>query len=89
METVFATGPGFYCAQDSKHRESVPDGMMRFYCARLEAYDVRLGDASSMELSWTILFAMAEDNPEIARALLDLGKGIEANRANLESIVKG
>jgi hypothetical protein len=88
MTTAFQTGPGFYAADTSDHRRNLPPNTMRVYCARLEAYDLPLGDRDSRNTEFQILFAQAEGNPDVARALLLLGRTIEGNRQLLEDLAR-
>lgn len=86
MTTAFQTGPGFYAAFTDAKNNRVPRWRMRLYHARLEAYDIPLGsDPLSEVTSFHLLVAQAQGNPEIAFALLELAKAIEANRAHLEA----
>lgn len=84
MKTAFQNGPGFYAADTSRNRADLPPNSMRIYCARLEAYDLPLAGDAVDNIEFQILFAQAEGNPEIARALLKLGEAIAANRKQLE-----
>lgn len=86
MKTAFSTGPGFFAADTSGHDRDLPPGVMRVYCARMEAYDLPI-DASQEDLdtNFQVLFSQAEGNPEIAKAMLKLSGAIESNRKFLES----
>ncbi|MBE2178900.1 MAG: hypothetical protein IAE97_00305 [Chthoniobacterales bacterium] len=88
MTTAFQTGPGFYAAETSKKCRSLVPGTMRVYCARMEAYDVPENDVDGLSTEFHLLFAKAEGNPEIARAILLLGKCIEKNSKRLEDIAR-
>ncbi len=80
MKTVFNTGPGFYAASTRTHDDTVPSGAMRFFIARIEAYDGPLALGSEFEKTqFKLLPAMAEGKPEVARALLQLHFALSAN----------
>lgn len=82
METIFQTGPGFFAANTAETRPEVPKGKLRVYCVRLEAYD--LDDSEDdLDTSFSVLFAKAEGDPQIARTLLTLGETIKGNEAML------
>jgi hypothetical protein len=82
MKTAFQTGPGMFAADSRKVDRSIPPRVVRVYCARIEAYDIT--DAPiDLDTEFEILFAKAEKDPRVARALLKLGEAIEANRALL------
>lgn len=86
MTTAFATGPGFYAAKTTKSDPSVPPGQMRFFLARLEAYDGPIkADALTNQTEFSILAAMCVGKPTIARALLELSDHIQANRAMISA----
>lgn len=85
MTTAFQTGPGFYAANTNVVDPSLPPGVVRFFCVRLEAYDVA-DDPDDEEIAFEIIFAKAEKNPQIAKALLDLARSIQMNEANLKEI---
>lgn len=91
MVTAFSTVPGFYAAVDSRHDSNVPKGKLRIMCARLESYDMDVGNEEepALDSSFIILASMAEGKPEVARALLSLGRHIEGNREVLERFAKG
>lgn len=84
MTTIFQSGPGLYAAETPEGNASVAPGTMRVYCARIEAYDLSASEQSDMDTSFHILFAKAENDPRIARALLKLGDTIAVNRTQLE-----
>ena len=86
MKSVFQTGPGFFAADSNKVLPELEDGVLRIYCARIEAYDIE-DQESDREMSFKVLFAMCEDNPELARALLKLGDAIGANEEVLKSFL--
>lgn len=89
MKTAFATGPGFFAARSRKVDPAVPPGMMRFLVARIEAYDGPVAHDSALgETSFTILAALCEGKPEVARAMLELGDHIHSNRAMIEAEAK-
>ena len=89
MNTAFATGPGMYAAMtlDTNNPisrdESIPPGCARVYCARIEAYDLKAGVDDLDSVSFTLLPAMADGNPKLAKALLILGEVLQANKAQL------
>lgn len=82
MKTAFSSGPGFFAAYTHEKNQRVPKGFMRFYIARLEAYDgpAALGTAND-EITFKILAAKAQENPELALAMLQLHQHLEANLA--------
>ena len=88
MKTAYQTGPGMYAADTSGHARYLPDDTMRVYCARIEAYDLELRDKGSINTQFQVLFAQADDNPEVARALLKLADTINCNRGMLERMIK-
>lgn len=88
MTTAFQTGPGFFAAMSHSHDKSVPLGFLRVFCARIEAYDLPKGSEVMDKIEFTVLFAMAEEDPRIAQALLYLGETIAGNRKALEEIAK-
>ncbi len=85
MKTVFSTGPGFYAAATNKSDDRIPEGMMRFWVARLEAYDgpARFGTENDA-LEFKVLCAMAENNPDVARALVQLHDALASNLERLK-----
>jgi hypothetical protein len=84
MKTAYRNGPGFYAAATSSKRPDLPPNTTRIYCARLEAYDLPLAGDAVDNIEFQLLFAQADGNPEIARALLLLGETIAANREQLQ-----
>lgn len=85
MTTVYQTGPGFYAANSTDCDPTVPEGMLRIYCVRLEAYDMpKAPEEIDAETTFEVLFAKSEKNPAIAKALLVLGDAIAANRELLK-----
>lgn len=89
MKTVFGTGPGFFAAKTDRVSASVPPKTVRIYCARLEAYDIPAEDGAMDNLKFTLLPAMADKNPELAQALLDLAQVIGSNREFLTQTAGG
>lgn len=89
MKTAFATGRGFYAANTHKGDRNVAPGDMRFYCARIEAYDgqAKAGTADA-DTSFKLLVAMAEGKPEVAAALLALHGALGANLEVLKAYAK-
>jgi hypothetical protein len=53
----------------------------------MEAYDLPAGDDALNDVEFLILFAMAENNPQIAQALLTLRDSINGNEAALLDVV--
>ena len=88
LSTVFKTGPGLFCVNSKAAEAAVPDGTVRIYMASIEAYDMPKGDKDCENLHFTLLVAMAEGNPQLARALLTLSAAIEQNRKRLQAILK-
>lgn len=86
MKTILATGPGFFSANTSKSDKSIPDGSIDIMCARLEIYRIQ-GELDD-SLQFTLLPAMAEDDPRIARLLLRLGEVVEKNKELLQAAAK-
>lgn len=87
MNTAFQTGPGFYAAQSAKVDQSIPPGIVRIYCARLEAYDLPChGDDPALDTTFEILAAKVEKDPRLARALLLLADHVKGNRELIEEI---
>jgi hypothetical protein len=85
MQTAFQLKPGFFAAYSRSHNPCVPEGKMRIYCARIEAYDIDIKPGTpDDETAFTVLPALAEGEPEIALALTKLGESLAANRAELE-----
>ena len=74
MKTAFQNGPAMFAIRTIKSNPKT----VRVYCCRLEAYDLGPEDDTD-ECSFQVLFAQAEENKEIAKALLDLKKAIECN----------
>lgn len=89
MKTAYQTRPGFYAANTSKVDKTIPGGVLRVHCLRMEAYDLPAGDDSMDNIEFVVLFAMAENNPAIAGALLTLRDAINGNEAMLKAIAKG
>lgn len=90
MTTAYQTGPGFYAANTKECDPTVPEGCVRIYCVRLEAYDLeRKPDEEGLDVSFEIIFAKAEKDRRLATALLALGRAIEGNRAKLERMERG
>lgn len=58
---------------------------MRVYCARLEAYDLEIGDQDGMDLetNFPVLFRFADDCEDSAKAMLRL---LDALKDNEEAI---
>ena len=89
MKTAFATGPGFFSARSHNVDPAIPPGVMRFHLARIEAYDGPIkGDETLDQTKFTILAALCDGKPEVARAMLELGDHINANRALIEAEAK-
>lgn len=89
MKTAFQTGPGFFCGFTHKFNRRVDPGQLRLYLARLEAYDFPLQVFSGEDQTqFQVLASMAEGNPELAHALLQLGEHINGNRELLESYAR-
>ena len=89
MKTAFSTGPGFYAANTRKVDDTVPPGMMRFYIARIEAYDGPLSKGSDLaDTEFKLLPAMADGRPEVARALLQLHSALAGNLEMLKAEAK-
>ncbi len=85
MITKFSTGPGFYAAQTNEGNPKIPKGTIRLYVARIEAYDgpAALGDDMD-KVEFTVLPAMAENNPEVAMALIQLHSALSGNLDQLK-----
>lgn len=63
MTTAFQTGPGFFAADSSDCDKTLPKDMMRFYCARIEAYDIPVsGDDPGHNTTFEILAAKGEND---------------------------
>lgn len=77
MTTAFSTGPGFYAAVTSEHDPSLPPKTLRVYCARIEAYDFPVTE--DITTTFTLLPAMSEGRPDIAKALLSLAVVLAEN----------
>jgi hypothetical protein len=84
MNTVFKGGPGLFSVRTRKVDPSIPAGKMRLYLARLEAIELDDGQIDG-ETVFGILFAQATNNPQVATALLELGKAIAANEKQLKA----
>jgi hypothetical protein len=85
MKTVFSTGPGFYAANTQAHDDTIPPDMMRFFVARIEAYDGPARPNTEFDkLEFKLLPAMAQDRPDVARALLQLHSSLSANLEQLK-----
>lgn len=89
MKTVLQTGPGFYAANTSQVDAKIPPGVLRVYCARVEAYDMEKTDPAMDDIQFELLVAKAEKDPELAKALLQLVKSLSGNIPLLERIAKG
>jgi len=87
MTTAFQTGPGFYAANTRAVDKAIPAGVMRVYCARIEAYDLA-DDQVDLDTQFSLLVAMAEGKPQIAKALLSLADSIGGNRKTLEEFAR-
>lgn len=79
MKTAFATGPGFYAAATAKSDNLIPTGTLRFYVARIEAYDGEAAQLAGNETQFKLLPAMCEGKPDVARALMQLRHHLNAN----------
>lgn len=89
MNTAFQTGPGFFAAQTAKVDRTIPLGIIRIYCARLEAYDLpHHGDDPGLETTFEILAAKVEKDPRLARALLLLADHVNGNRELIEEAAR-
>lgn len=89
MRTAYQTGPGYYAAGTPPHDAAIPEGHVRIYCVRMEAYDIEKhpgGDGD--DVKFELLFSMCEGDPVLARALLKLGRAVNANRPALERAAK-
>ena len=89
MTTAFCTGPGFFSVKTSKSDPSIPPNVMRIFTARIEAYDYPETSPDFQESVFTVLPAKADGRPEIAKALLELGNVIQANREILMVYARG
>ena len=78
MKTILSTGPGMVAARSRKSDASIPANALRVVCARVEIYELDAGRADD-ELTFTLLPAMAENNPLVAQALLDLHQTLNGN----------
>ena len=78
MTTAFSTGPGVYAGMTSGHDPSLPPNTPRVYCARIEAYDSPTTE--DLTTTFTLLPAMSEGRPDIAKALLALLEVLSSNR---------
>jgi hypothetical protein len=85
MTTAFQTGPGFYAAESNKNNPRIPPGVVRIYCARIEAYDLPDDDDLADSISFTLLVALSETDPRIGRALQQLMSSLDGNRSTLET----
>ena len=63
--------------------DSIPQGCARVYCAMIEAYDLKAGVDDLDSVTFTLLPAMADGNPKLAKALLILGEVLQANKKQL------
>lgn len=89
LKTAFSTRPGFYAASTRPHDDLVPAGQMRFFVARIEAYDGGItNDPLADQTEFKLLVAMADGKPEIARALLQLHGALAANLKFLKEEAK-
>ncbi len=88
MKTVFKTGPGFFAAYTKEGDPSIANGKMQIYLASIEVVEL---DSTPLDndTHFTLLVAMAEGRPDIAKAILMLGSAIEQNREILQDIAKG
>lgn len=82
MNTAFQTGPGFFAVVTHDHDPTIPEGKMRVYCARLEAYDLPI-QGSDPDPTFELLVAKSEDDKRVAKALLLLEENIKANRGQI------
>jgi hypothetical protein len=87
MTTAFQTGPGLFAADSASHDTAIAAGKIRVYCVRVEAYDLDQREQSDLDMEFEILFAKAEKNPQIAKALLKLKEAISLNEPLLKGIV--
>lgn len=86
MTTVFKNGPGFYAGATIKTNRRVKDGVMRLYLARLEAVDLPPEHAETDNATeFEVLFAQAENNPEVAHAMVQLHAALSANLGMLQA----
>ena len=70
MTTAYQTGPGMYAATTDKVDRTIPPGAVRVHCVRLEAYDLPAKpEQHDLDAEFTIVFAMAEGNPALAKTL--------------------
>jgi hypothetical protein len=89
MKTAFSTGPGFYAAASSEYDDTVPPGVLRIFCARLEAYDGPKKSGTDFDATeFKLLPAMADGNPQVARALLQLHTVLTSNLKLIEAEAK-
>lgn len=83
MKTIMSSGPGFFTARSRKVDPEIPAGALRIYVARIEIYEIPPGNEMD-DISFELLVAKAQDNPTMAKALIELGKAISANKVMLE-----
>lgn len=81
MKEAFRLAPGFYAAYSNKVDSEIPPDTMRLYVARLEAYDMPISKATEVDknTSFQILFALADGNPQAAKAMLRLHDALGRN----------
>lgn len=82
MKTHLQTGPGLFWVATAEI-PGIPQGVMRLYCARVEAYDLPYNGEAINNLKFELLVAKGEGRPELARALLELGRAIQVNASEL------
>lgn len=80
MKTIMSSGPGFFTARSRKADPEIPAGALRIYVARIEIYEIPPGNGMD-DISFEL---QAQDNPTMAKALIELGKAISANKVMLE-----
>ncbi len=84
MKTSLSTGPGFYAAKTHASDPSVPVGSVRLFTVRIEAYDSPMKIGHFDPSDFMLLTEISDGHPEIARALILLGRAIETNLPRLK-----
>jgi hypothetical protein len=88
MNTAFKTGPGLYAAYTNEKNKTVPPDKIRLYLAEVQAVDIHKHEGAMDDVKFMLLPAMAENKPEVARALINLYQTLGQNMAFLKAEAK-
>lgn len=88
MKTIASHAPGFFAARTNQSDKSIPEGKIQIAVARIEIYELDGNEQRDMDTTFLILAAKAENDPRMARALLDLEAHLTSNHQQILSYAR-